>query len=902
MNDIDNRPDPDRLLERIRLQETSAFKGKLKVFLGAAPGVGKTYTMLESARALKKQGVDVVVGIVEVHGRRETEALLEGFEVLQRVQLNYRDQEFEEFDLDAALERRPAILLVDELAHTNIPGSRHTKRFQDILELLEAGIDVHTTLNVQHLESVNDIVEQITGVKVQETLPDHILDRADEIKLVDVSAGDLIQRLEEGKIYPGQALEHALRNFFKRGNLIALRELSLRQVADRMDEDLHLYRRSHDIHQVWRAVEKVLVCVGPSPLSARVVRIASRIAKSLRSEWTAVSVETPRVLRMPDQAKARVHQHLHLAQELGAETRILAGENIGEEILSYARTHNISLIIIGKPANTRWRDLIMGSLVDDLIRKSGDIEIYVVQGGSSENSSAAPALQKKPAFPYKDYSFSLAIVSLCTAIPYFLRRFISESDVIVFFMAGIFISAFCLSRRVSYVTALLSVAAFDFFFIPPFFTFRIHDTRYLLTFIAIAAVGVLMGNLVDRIKEQAQAARTREYRTFALFRLTQKLAKENDKEALMQSAALHLHETFKADVTLFLADEEEGLVPFAYVGDPITQVKEITTAEWCFINSKPAGNGTQTLPSAVGLYLPLGQSNRTFGVVGVCPAEPKLFHNPDQRQFLESMILQIGFALERYLLAESARQAQVQIETEQMRSSLLSSVSHDLRTPLGAILGSVTGLLDQNPPLNSDQIVMLETIREESRRLARLLQNLLEMTKIEGGGMKINKDWNVPEEAIGSALRQLSGLLKDRTVKVAVDSDSTLVQMDGLLVELVLVNLIENAAKYSPPHSEIKIHSSLREQDWVVEIGDRGSGFFEGEEKYIFNKFYRSNRHKAHGAGLGLSICTTIVEAHGGNIWARNRTDSPGAVVGFSIPVDLHSSDEQLQKAAEMAI
>ncbi|MFB3789038.1 MAG: DUF4118 domain-containing protein [bacterium] len=901
MNDVERRPDPDQLLEKIREQNHSSAKGKLKVFLGAAPGVGKTFTMLEAARGLKRQGVDVVIGLIETHGRREIQALLEGFEILPRKRMRYRDLDFEEFDLDAALQRRPAVLLTDELAHTNIPGSRHAKRCQDVQELLAAGITVYTTLNVQHLESVNDIVEQITGVKIRETLPDQILDQADEIELVDISPGDLIQRLQEGKVYPGQDPGLALGNFFKPGNLIALRELSLRQVADRVEADLHVYRRAHDIQKVWRAAERVLVCVGPSPLSARVARIASRIAKSLHAEWTAVSVETSRIRRLPEKDKARVRHHLRLAEDLGAETRVLFGENVSEEIIAYARAHNISLIVIGKPMTPRWREWLRGSLVDEVIRQSGDIEIYVVQGGESE-WPAAGAAPPRPShsIPWKDYGWSCLITALCAAFAFFLRKFLSESDVVVIFLAGIFLAAFSLTRRAAYLTALLSVAAFDYFFIPPHFTFYIHDTRYILTFLAIVLVGLLMGNLVDRVKEQARSARAREYRTFALYRLTEKLARENDTDHLVQTAVQQTQEIFKSDTTIFLEDEKGGLAPAANAGAPLDNAKEIITAQWCFTHGKPAGNGTPTLPASEGLYLPLGPGERKLGVVGVRPRSPDVFQDSDQYQLLDAAVTQISIALERTLLAESARQAQVLMETERLRNALLSSISHDLRTPLGAILGAVTGILEQRPPLPPDQMELLETIQEEAHRLARLLQNLLEMTRIEGGGFQLNTDWHLPEEVIGSALRQLSRTLQSRTVRVRVDSDLPLVRMDGLLIELVLINLIENADKYSPKPEAVEITAVLQDQGVVITVSDHGAGFEPGEEQRIFDKFYRGSKAHARGAGLGLAICKAIVEAHGGRIWAVNRTDARGAAVAFSLPVDLESSGIQMRNASAL--
>ena len=892
----EHRPDPDILLARVQEEETQQGRGKLKIFFGATAGVGKTYAMLEAAQARRKAGVDVVVGWVDTHGRAETDALLAGLEVLPRRTVAYRGTTLGALDLDAAVARRPALLLVDELAHTNAPGARHAKRWQDVAEVLEAGIDVYTTVNVQHLESLNDVVAQITGVLVRETVPDAILEQADEVELIDLPPDELLQRLREGKVYVSEQASRALEHFFSKGNLIALRELALRRTADRVDAQMQAYRSSHAITETWPTTERMLVCVSPSPLSARLVRATRRMAARLRAEWLAVYVETPASLRLPEADRDRVVHTLRLAEQLGAETVTLSGESVSEELLTYARTRNVSKIVVGKPRRPRWKEVVFGSVVDELARNTDDIDVYVI--GGEHDDSRPPSLRlPERTSDGAAYGRALAVVMVCTALDWLLFPAFEKANLVMVYLLGVTVVAMRGRRLAAIVASVLSVAAFDFFFVSPHLSFAITDLEYLITFAVMLLVALVISTLTVRLRQQVEAARHRERRTAVLYALSRDLASTRDIDGLLQAAARHLYEVFECQVSLLLPDATGRLQPWGAGADGLShrlgsqilltlEPKEHAVAQWVYEHRQMAGLGTATLPSAAALYIPLLGTEGAVGVLGVRPASLRRLLAPEQIHLLETFANQTALGIERATLAGEAQQAQVQIATERLRNSLLSTVSHDLRTPLTAIAGAASGLLEDNALLDpAARRELCQTIAEEAQRLNRLVQNLLEMTRLEAGAVQVHKEWQPLEEVVGAALTRLAAQMLDRPLTIHLPADLPLVPLDSVLIEQVLLNLLDNALKYTSPGSPLALTAWATAEAVIVEMADRGPGLPPGDEQRIFEKFYRvPGPAQPSGTGLGLTICRGLVEAHGGQMWAANRPGG-GTVVRFTLPL-----------------
>ncbi len=886
----DGRRDPDELLRVVTEEERLARRGKLTVFFGAAPGVGKTYSMLEAARAEHDAGRDVVIGVVETHGRYDTGALVIGLEMLPRRKETHRGVELGELDLDGALARKPALLLVDELAHTNAPGSLHAKRWQDVEEVLDAGIDVYTTLNVQHVESLNDVVAQVTGVVVRETVPDRVLEEASEVRLIDLPPDELLERLGAGKVYlPAQA-QRAVDNFFRKGNLIALRELALRRTAERVDAQMRVYKSTHGIEGTWATGDRILVCVSPSPLSAQLVRGACRMARSLHAEWIAVYVETPAALRLNDAGRRRVADNLRLAEQLGAETATLSGESAAQETLRYARKRNVTRIVVGKPTHSRWRDLVSQPFLEEMVRGSGDIDVHVITGeaAAGEGARAAPPAERRRGSPAA-YASSVAIVAATGGVAWFVFGRGRLDDVVMVFLLAIILIAMRFGSGPSLLATVLSVLAVDFFFVTPYYSLSVDEFRHVVTFGVMFVVAVLISGLTKRIRDQADAARRREQRTSSLYGMTRDLAGTRAVGNLAAIAVEHLHDVFDARAAVLLLDAAGDLTlvtaggPHAFVPD----AKERTAAEWARAHGKPAGLGTDTLPSGSALYLPLPDSRGRGGVLAVVPADPRRFVDPAQRALLDVFAAQVASALERARLAEEAQRAQLEMESEKLRSSLLSSVSHDLRTPLTVISAAASALLESNPAVGAEaRQDLLQTVHEEAQRLNRLVRNLLDMTRVASGAIKVSKEWQPVEEVVGAVLNRLEEPLAGREVVVDLAPDLPLVPMDAVLVEQVLINLLENAAKYSPPASPLRIAARAEDGAIVVEVADRGPGVPPEQARRIFEKFYRMPGERVGGgAGLGLAICRGVVEAHGGRIWVDHR-DGGGAVFRFTIPIE----------------
>ncbi len=881
----EQRPDPDLLIDHMRSETERSREGKLKIFFGAAPGVGKTYAMLASAQQKRAERVNVVVGVVETHGRKETEDLLAGLEVIPRHSIEYRGTTLAELDIDAALSRKPALILVDELAHTNAPGSRHKNRWQDIYELLGAGISVYTTVNVQHIESLNDVVAQITGINVRETIPDFLLDRADEIELIDLPPEELLQRLKEGKVYVAEIADRARKNFFRKGNLLALRELALRRTAERVDVQMQDYRSIKGIKEVWPAAERIMVCIGANPRSIRLIRAAKRMAAGLRADWISVYIEAPTAVKPSESDLRQLSDHMRLAESLGAETVTLSGHKASEEILNYARTRNVTKIIVGKPTHPRWKDKIFGSLLDEVVRGSGDIDVYVISG-DSDQAVPKPAIKPIPRkSDIRDWLLSLGIVAACTGIDALMFPYFSLVDLAMLYLLGIMIVASRTGKGPSLLATLLSVASFDFFFVPPYHTFAVSDVKYLVTFVVMFIVAFVIGNLTLRIREQANAARLRERRTAALYNLSKELVHEQEVKPLSSIAEKHISEVFPSKVVILMPDEKGNLtVPITAEETFALDQSELGVAQWAFDHRQQAGLGTDTVPGAQALYLPLVTSSRTVGVLGILPVSSMGMFDSEQMHILESFTNQTAIALERALLAEEAQNALLKAETETLRNTLLSSVSHDLRTPLAAITGASSTLLQPDITLDKhSKKELIKTIYEEAEHLNEIIRNVLDMTRLESGAIVVKKEWQSIEEIIGVVLNRFSEKLKEHPLSINLSVDLPLVPFDALLIEQVLMNLLDNAIKYTPKETPLDLSAMLKGDSLLVELADRGPGIPHGEEKRIFEKFVRGSRTRG-GIGLGLTICQAIITAHGGDIWTENRPGG-GTVFRFTLPI-----------------
>jgi two-component system sensor histidine kinase KdpD len=880
-----SRPDPDELLARVQAQERRQARGKLKIFLGYAAGVGKTYAMLEVAvHEYRAAGVDVVVAYVETHGRTETEALLVGLETIPRKRIEYRGRTFTEMDVDAVLARKPQLVLVDELAHTNVPGSRHPKRHQDVLELLDAGIDVYTTLNVQHLESLNDVVAQITGIVVRETIPDNVLDQADEIELIDLPPDELLQRLKDGKVYVPEQAARAIEKFFRKGNLTALRELSLRRAAARVDAQMLDYMAARAIPGPWPAAERLLVCVSPGALSERLVRTACRLADELKAEWYAVYIETPDQAYLSSEQRERVARLLHLAEELGAQVQTIPSPAVAETVIRYARAHNVTKIIAGKPVRARWREFLRGSVVDQIIRQSGKIDVYVISG----EAEAAPVIETEPWQPHRPwrrYGFSVALVAAITLLGAPAHGAISPTNLVMLYLAGVVVAALYLGRGPSLLTAVLSVLAFDFIFVPPHFTLAVANAEYILTFAGLMVVGLVISTLTVRVREQMDAAQRRAIQTEELYKLSRDLAAAVSLDDILHAAIEHIGQTSNRAVTVLLP-EGESLKPRASSPGLVLSNNEIAVALWAFQHGEPAGRGTDTLPAASVRCLPLKTARGSVGVLCVKPTDPNSQSAPEQRRLMEAFASQTALAIERAQLVEQARQAQVLQATEKLQTTLLNSISHDLRTPLVSITGALSSLQESDATLDGvTRQNLVETALDESERLNHLVGNLLDMTRVEAGAIRVKKEPCDVQDVIGSSLDRLGGRFKERAVSVDVPSNLPLVPMDFVLIVQVLVNLLDNAIKYSPRPSPIQLSARIVADALEIRVADRGIGIPAEDLTRVFDKFYRVQRPDGvTGTGLGLAICKGIIEAHGGKIRAENR-EGGGTLVTLSLPL-----------------
>lgn len=894
LRDDTRRPSPEALLEAAE-QET---RGRLKIFLGAAPGVGKTYEMLMSGRARKSDGDDVVIGVVETHGRKETEALVDGLEVIPRAQMSYRGQVLEEMDLDAILDRNPQLVLVDELAHSNAPGCRHPKRYLDVLELLEHGIDVYTTLNIQHVESLNDVVAQITRIRVRETVPDRIIDRADDVEIIDLTPTDLIKRLNEGKVYLPKTARRAIENYFSPGNLTALRELALRRTAERVDQQLLSQMQARAIKGPWPAGERILVCVSEDPRSAGLVRYAKRLADRLHGQWTAVYVEGPRHLQLTEGERDQIADALRLSQSLEGEAiTIPAGEGrVADDVLSYAQANNFTHIVIGKSNRSRWFEALHGSIVHQLLRRAGNISVHVVAGiepaevRRSGNISGATGPRK--ALDWRTYGVSTLIVVAAAAIGTPLYPFIGVEHIGMIFLTAVVTVAVRYGLKPSLYASVTAALAYNFFFTEPYHTFFISRPREIISVVFFTIVAVIVSNVAAQARAQAVAAKTRARTTESLYSFSRKLAGAGVLEDVLWATAYQMASMLKVRVVILLPEKGSVAVRAGYPPDDTLVDADIAAARWAWEHNRPAGRGADTLPGARRLYVPLITGSTPVGVVGLDNDKPGPLLTPEQQRLFDALSDQAAIAIERIQLVADVDKAKLAAEADKLRSALLASISHDLKTPLASILGAAGTLRDYSTTVSEgDRTELVATIIDESERLNRFIANLLDMSKLETGAMEPNTSLQYLDDIVGSALRRGRKILSRHEVHADFPPNLPSLRLDPVLFEQVIFNLLDNAAKYAPPGSVIRLRAWDDGRFATLQILDEGPGIPPSDLERIFDSFYRVRKedHVLAGTGLGLSICKGFVEAMGGEISASNRTGQTGAAmtIRLPIPVDL---------------
>lgn len=864
------------------------------IFVGAAPGVGKTYTMLETARARKADGYDVVVGVVETHGRKETAALLQGLEAVPSRRVEYKGRGLEEMDLDAIIGRRPQIVLVDELAHTNAPGSRHPKRYLDVEELLARGIDVYTTVNIQHIESLNDVVAQITRIRVRETVPDSIFDRADAVELVDLTPADLIQRLKEGKVYVPKQAERALNHFFSPPNLTALRELAMRRTAARVEDQLLNEMRARAIPGPWAVGERILVCITEDPRSAGLVRHAKRTADRLRAPWIALTIETRRTLNLSEEERDRIADTLRLAERLGGESITVPGgaRRIADDIVAFARTRNVTQIIIGKSERPWWFELLHGSVVRDLLRTSGNIGVQVI-GGEDLAHETIPKKTVRTANTdgvFDTYPYLAATLAVTAALgaAWLLRPWLGVESVDLVFLTAVMGIAVRFGLFPSLFASAAASLCYNFFFLPPTFTFTITDPTNIAAFATFTIVSVIVSNIAARLRTQAEIAVARARTTEALYAFSRKLAGTGDLDDVLWASAYQIASMLKVSVVLLLPQNDQITVRAGYPPEDTLDQSDLAAATWAWKNERPAGRGADTLPGARRLFLPMRTGEGIVGVIGIDGDKAGPLLTPDQRRLLDALSDQIALAIERVRLVDDIDRTKRAAETERLRAALLTSLSHDLKTPLAAILasaGMLRELSDRLSPLERDELA--GTIIGESERLNRFIANLLDMTKLEAGAIAPKTTAHDVGDIVGAVLKRANAILAGHAVEIDLSRDAPLVTVDDVLLEQVLFNLLDNAAKYAPPETTITIRAWPERHYICLQVLDEGPGIPPDDVERIFDKFYRVHKgdHVRPGTGLGLAISRGFVDIMRGTITASNRTDRTGAVFTLTLPL-----------------
>ncbi|HEY0767176.1 MAG TPA: sensor histidine kinase KdpD [Steroidobacteraceae bacterium] len=889
------RPDPDQLLERVKAEEARARRGSLRIFFGASAGVGKTYAMLEAARGMHSAGTDLVVGYVEPHGRIETERLLEGLPRLPTLAVRYRGIVRQEFDLDAALARHPAILLVDELAHSNLTGGepppRHPKRWQDVAELLAAGITVWTTVNVQHLESLNDLVFQTTGIRQRETLPDHVFDEAEDIELIDLPPDDLIARLHAGKVYVADQANAAIERFFRKQNLLALREIALRRVADRVEAASRALPA--DRTQARIAGDRVLVAVGPDEQAEQLVRAGKRLADALDAHWTVVYVETPALLRLSELQRNRRIEVLRLAESLGAETVTLGGPSAAATLAEYAQVRHATRVIVGAPKRRGWRAWLRSSTATELVRLTRGFDVLLIAPNARRPPpGAAPATASAARPPsavrWDRYAWAAAITLLATLVAFALYRHFDLSNLVMIYLLGVTVAGLRLGRGPSALTAVLNVAAFDFFFVPPRYSFAVSDVQYLVTFGVMVTIALVIATLTASVRQQTRVAGARERRTALLYAMSRELAATRGIANMARVAVRHVAEVFQCQAVVLLPDPGGKLhYPADAPLESSFRRADLAVAQWVADHGRRAGLGSDTLPAAPALYVPLGDEGRTVGVLAVLPANARRVLLPEQSHLLETFAGQTALALERARLAEVAEQSGLAAERETLRNTLLASISHDLRTPLAVMAGAGSTLAEHGASLDeATRVVLARTVETKAREMSELVSNVLELVRLESGQVALRRDWQTLDDLVGSALAGYADKLAAHPLELRLARDLPPVWVDATLIVQVFANLFDNIAKYTPSGTRVWVSAVAgADRELVrVTVDDDGPGLPAGDPARLFDKFQRgSGEGTVVGVGLGLAICQAIVRAHGGEIAAQRR-EGGGARFAFTLP------------------
>jgi two-component system, OmpR family, sensor histidine kinase KdpD len=889
------RPDPDQLLERVKAEEARGRRGRLRIFFGASAGVGKTYAMLEAARGLRASGTDVVVGYVEPHGRVETERLLEGLPRLGTLAVRYRGIVRQEFDLDAALARGPEILLVDELAHSNLvggePAPRHPKRWQDVEELRAAGVSVWTTVNVQHLESLNDLVYQTTGIRQRETLPDHVFDEADDIELIDLPPDDLIARLHAGKVYVADQAGAAVERFFRKQNLLALREIALRRVADRVEAASR--ELPADRPQARRARDRVLVAVGPDEQAEELVRAGKRMADALDAQWTVIYVETPQLLRLSESQRNRRIDVLRLAESLGGESVTLDGPSAAATVAEYAQMRHATRVIVGTPKRRGWRAWLRPSTATELVQRARGFDVILV--GAPDRPRPPPSRPTGPggqaaALPVRwdRYGWAAGVTALCTALAFAMYPHFELSNLVMIYLLGVTVAGLRLGRGPSALTAILNVAAFDFFFVPPRYSFAVSDVQYLVTFGAMVTIALVIATLTASVRQQTRVAGARERRTALLYAMSRELTVTRGITDMARVAVRHVAEVFDCRATVLLPDAGGRL---RYPADAPLESSfrgaDLAVAQWVAGHGRRAGLGSDTLPAAPGLYVPLGEEAPVVGVLAVMPANVRRVLLPEQSHLLATFAGQIALALGRARLAEVAEQSSLAAERETLRNTLLASISHDLRTPLAVMAGAGSTLAERGASLaEATRAALARSIETKAREMSELVSNVLELVRLESGQVVLRRDWQTLDDLIGSALAACAERLAAHPVETRLGADLPPVWVDATLIVQVFVNLFDNIAKYTPPGTHVWVSAVTGAEGEMVRVSvdDDGPGLPAGDPARLFEKFQRGGGEgTVVGVGLGLAICQAIVRAHGGEIEARRR-EGGGARFAFTLP------------------
>lgn len=885
MTTDEQRPSPDALLAQARREG----RGRLKIFLGAAPGVGKTYAMLSAAHERAREGIDVAAGVVETHGRRETEALAVGLEALASRQVEYRGRTFHEMDLDALLARRPTIALVDELAHTNVPGSRHLKRWQDVEELLAAGINVYATLNIQHLESLNDVVERISGVKVRETLPDGVLAGADEIELIDLPPADLIKRLNEGKVYVPEQARRAVDHFFSPGNLTALREMALRHAAERVDAQMVDYMRSNAIAGPWPARERVMVCIDERMDSDRLVRVAKRAADRRGAAWMAVTVETSHSLTLPEADKDRLAAAMRLAAQLGGETAHLQGEDVVAAILACAAERNATQIVVGRPRRLWLADRFAATVTDRLVERGGAFNILVV-GDDSEISRKSPPRSLPSSEPQDWLGLTLALTATgaATGLGFAIDPWLPVASISVAYLLAVMVVAIRFGLRPAILASVASFLAFNFFFTEPRFTFAVSDVQNLLTLAFFLIAAFIVSGMASRLRAQVQASRESARRTANLYDFGRKVTAAATLDDVLWAVVHHVADTIRGRSLVLMPAEGRLAVMAGYPPEDQLDDKSAAAADWAWTHGKLAGRGSATLPAALWLFLPLRTGRSAVGVLGVQMSEDADLPSPAQMRLLETLADQAAVAIERTTLVSDIEAARVATERERLRSALLSSLSHDLRTPLVSIMGAASSLISYDDILGAaDRRDLAQTVQDEAERLNRFVQNLLDMTRLGSGTLKPRIDWADLSDIVGGAVERARRLLRQHAIKVDIEPGMPLLCVDAVLLGQVFFNLLDNACKYSPPGTTVKVWARKAADHIALEVADQGPGIPEADREKVFDMFYRVGQTDSQpaGTGLGLAICRGIVEAHGGTIRAEAGLHGAGTAIIIRLPL-----------------